>query len=146
MLKYTYTSQTTHHSQHSLHPTPVLYNQDHILKGQNIGQTNIQRLYNHSNASLKSANNHYYAKIYILKRDYTHHSQHSLHPRPMLYNQDHILKGQNIGQTIIQRLYNHSNASLKSANKHYYAKIYIYKRDYTHHSQHSLKRSKYWID
>ena len=124
MLKQTYTSETIYHSQHSLHPRPVLYNQDHILKGQNIGQTNIQRLYNHSNASLKSAKKHYYAKIYIYKLHYTHHSQHSLHPRPVLYNQDHILKGQNIGQTNIQRIYNHSNASLKSAYRKTHALSY----------------------
>jgi hypothetical protein len=49
-------------------------------------------------------------------------------------NQDYILIGQNIGQANIEMLYSHFNALLKSAVKHYYAKIYIYKLDFTHHS------------
>ena len=102
-----------------------------------ILKMNIQRIYNHSNASLKSADKHYYTKIYVYKLDYTHHSYNSVHPRPVLYNQDHILNGQNNGYTNIQRIYNHSNASLKRAEKHFYARIYIYKLDNRHHLLHS---------
>ena len=54
-------------------------------------------MYNHSNASLESADKHYYAKIYIHKQDNSIHSLHIEHPTPVLYNQDHTQKGQNIG-------------------------------------------------